>query len=282
LALGVSAAFAASFGKDFLARANEVRIEADLPLIATIPEANLSLKNGTAQTHEQSLPFRDAPHSRVSEAFRVLRYSLQLASPPSRVFMVASTLQGEGRTFVAANLAAAFAETGRRVILLDADMRHPSLHRVFSAPHNVGLSDLLNDRASSVEDTLQLTSIKDLWLMPAGSKPMDSIKLLESRAFELIVNKLKAMADVVIVDVPETLGLVDSIVVARLVDSALLVVQNREGLQSAVLRAKQILQAAGTRINGIVLNRGTQLQGYAAEVREGRLQSESVPGHLSN
>ncbi len=188
-----------------------------------------------------------AAHSRAAEAFKTLRANLLIsaAETPTKVFLVTSPHPQDGKTTVAANLAMVMAQTERRVLLVDADLRHPALHQVFDVDNRAGLSELL--LTETYDETLALCeSMKlcedGLTILPAGEKPPNPSELLESTRMRLFLDRARERYDVVIIDSPPTLAVSDAMVLSAWVDSTLLVLRaNRSSNEHARRAAASLL-----------------------------------------
>ena len=195
----------------------------------------------------------------VAESFRSTMASILYTGENGdrpRVIAVTSANAGEGKTTVASNLALALSEIGRRVLLIDADMRRPRLHQVFKVSNEWGLSDLLGG-AKSPEGTEALvigTSYGGLHILPAGSAPASVSNLLHSpRALDLL-QRMRKEFDMVLIDTPPMLQMPDARVLGRLVDGVILVVRSAKTTKETAAAAGQRLADDGTRILGTVLN----------------------------
>lgn len=219
-------------------------------------------------------PAADCPSS--VEAYRVLRTAIHFAAAGQRVrtLLVTSPGRGEGKSTVAANLAMAFARVGERVVIVDADLRRPSLHERFGLSNDQGLASLLTRAAAtgSIETGFELRQgpLGNLQVLTAGPPVSGAMELLHSR-FSAILGQLARQADVVVVDSPPVLPLADALVLAEYVDAAVLVIQADATRQTAVRQASGALAQSGTRVLGTILNRARS--GSAADPHPTRLQS---------
>jgi capsular exopolysaccharide synthesis family protein len=193
--------------------------------------------------------------SRMGEAYRALRLSIGFddADNPIRRLTVTSPAEDEGKTTTAMNLATALALDGKRVILVDADLRRPSISRRLDLPDAPGLSELLQGE-SGLDETLAATHVKDLSVLPAGSLPSNPAALFGSPAFEALVAELGERAEVVIFDTPPCLPVTDPLFVAARTDGVLLVVQVSKTKKDAIRCATELLSRARTVILGVVVS----------------------------
>jgi non-specific protein-tyrosine kinase len=196
------------------------------------------------------------PRSPSAEAFRTLRTNLDFAAVdhPLRTILVTGSLPLEGKTTVAANLAVAFAQSGRSTILVDSDLRRPDIHAFFRLSNATGLTRALASRAQSIAPFLQDTEVANLRVLTAGPPPPNPAELIASQRAQLILEQLAEMADVVVLDSPPLSLVTDGALLASLVDGSLLVVRARQSRRAALRTATETLQRAGARILGVALN----------------------------
>ncbi len=205
----------------------------------------------------------------ITEAYRMLRVNLDFATidRPLRTLAITSSLPGEGKSTTTANLAVIFARSGRRVILVDADLRRPTLHTFFRRSNERGLtSALLQQAADPVESYLVETGVQNLLLLPSGPLPPNPAELLGSHRMAELVAALKGHADLVIFDSPPVLAVADTLVLTQVCDALLLVVLAGSTRTEALRKSHAALQQAGARLLGAVLNRapGSGVSHYQA------------------
>lgn len=195
------------------------------------------------------------PRSPVAEAFRTLRTNIQLSSidRPVRSLLVTSASPDEGKSTTLANLAVAFAQGGTRTLLIDCDLRRPSLHTLFGLPSERGLTSMLlgEDRGPS---PIVPTPVEGLSLLPCGPLPPNPSEILGSKRFQTLVEGLQAEADLLLFDSPPALAVSDAAVLSRQVDAVLLVASAGKTKRDHAARARQALERGGARILGVVLN----------------------------
>ena len=191
-----------------------------------------------------------------SEAYRVLRTNLQFvdAESPVAVLVVSSTAPSEGKSVTSANLAVAFASAGRRVLLIDADMRKPTQARIFGLESSIGLSTVLAGQVS-LDDAVQPWGQTGLSLMACGSIPPNPSELLGSRHMDELVAAVRHSFDIVIIDTPPVMAATDAAVVATKADGVLLVVRHGKTRNHELKRATDALRAVDARVLGTVVNR---------------------------
>jgi capsular exopolysaccharide synthesis family protein len=198
----------------------------------------------------------DDKRSAFAEAYRSVRTALQFSTPEGapKSLQVASAGKGEGKSTTAASLAIHFAQAGQKVLLIDADLRNPSLHRTLEADNSLGLTNHLAGEATPVEIS-QPTSISNLFLITAGPLPPDPAGLLGSAKMMSLLSIAKEKFDHVIVDGPPVLGLADALVLGNLVDGTLFVVSAGDTRRAFAQGAIKRLKTGQTRIIGGVLTK---------------------------
>jgi capsular exopolysaccharide synthesis family protein len=194
-----------------------------------------------------------SPRSAAAEAYRTLRTNIQLSSidSPIRALLITSASADEGKSTTLANLAVAFAQAGQRVVLVDSDLRRPSLHTIFGLANERGLTSmLLEDDAAA---PLLATAVEGLRLLPSGPIPPNPSELLGSKRIENAIERLKADADLLLFDAPPALAVSDAAVLSRRVDAVMLIVSAGRTKRDHASRARQVLERAGARLLGVVL-----------------------------
>lgn len=190
------------------------------------------------------------------ESYRVLRSNVQFATVDETVcsLMVTSTNPGEGKSMTACNLAIAMALDGKRVILVDADLRLPTIHEKMGLAQQPGLTNVLLGR-KELEEALQPTDVEGLRVLTAGSLPPNPAELLNSLAMRQLHEDLKELADIVIFDCPPCLATADAQVMASVVDGVLYVMQLGETKKSPMRHSMEMLRQAHGRILGVIFNK---------------------------
>jgi capsular exopolysaccharide synthesis family protein len=196
------------------------------------------------------------PRSPVSEAYRTLRTNLDFSSldKPIKTMLVTSAGPEEGKSTVLANLAVTTAQTGRKVILVDCDLRRPTLHYIFNLKNDVGLTTMVVDDAAMESPPLQDTGVEGLQLVSSGPLPPNPSELLGSRRMEDIIADLLERADVVLFDAPPVVAVTDAAVLATKVDGVLLVVNAGGTKRDYARTAKARLEKVNANLLGAVLN----------------------------
>jgi len=210
--------------------------------------------NGHDNGHDDLVILQE-PWSQVAEAFRTLRTAVLFAAQgaPPKVIVVTSAVAAEGKTVGSLNLATALAETGSRVLLLEADLRHPRCHRTLGVNADRGLSSVL-DGQEELESVIHEFEAPPLFFLPAGSLPRNPADLLSSPRMRQVLECLRSQYDFVIIDTPPVLPVTDAVVLAREADAVVLVVKGH-GTPSALVReARDRLLMAGAPLLGVVVN----------------------------
>lgn len=193
------------------------------------------------------------PRSPITEAYRALRTNLSFYSldNPLRTLVVTSPAPGEGKSTTVANLAVTLAQSGRRTILVDCDLRRPSLHELFDLKAEPGFTNMV--LADNQEIPLQETGVENLWLLAAGTKPPNPADLLGAKKVDQIIAQLQEQADIVLFDAPPIIAVTDAAVLGAKVDGVLLVIQAGKTRRDHAERAKETLEKARVRIVGAAL-----------------------------
>jgi len=193
--------------------------------------------------------------SPVAEAYRTMRTNIQFAKVDSdlRVIMFTSAGPSEGKSTTAANAAIAMAQTGKKVIIVDCDLRKPVQHKIFGK-ENRGVTNILVE-GHAAADLIQDTGINNLQILASGPIPPNPSELLGSAKMHEIIESLKLLADIVIIDVPPILAVTDACVLASEVDGLLMVLDSGSVRPEMAQRAKELLLKANGYILGVVLNR---------------------------
>lgn len=196
------------------------------------------------------------PKSLVTEAFRNIRTNLSFLSPdhPLKTVVITSSAASEGKSFVLANIAISKAQIGKSVIIIDADMRKPMIHRFFDLTNTSGLSNILSGEVELMEG-LKDTGIKGVRVITAGNIPPNPAELLGSRKMEEVLKMACNEADIVFVDTPPVIAVTDAAIVSNKVDGTILVTASHQTDRNALLKAEEILTKAKARILGVVLNK---------------------------
>ena len=196
------------------------------------------------------------PKSPVAEQYRTIRTNIEFMAVDReiQVILVTSATQGEGKSTTSSNLAVAYAQQGKKVLIIDTDMRRPTVHYTFRVANGLGLSSLLT-RQAELEKAILPTKVDSLSILTAGPIPPNPAELLSSKAMESLILKLRNEYDVIVLDAPPLLQVADSRITSKLTDGVVLVVGCTTSDRQRVLKAKEQLELAEAKILGVVLNR---------------------------
>jgi len=195
------------------------------------------------------------PRSPTSEAFRTLRTNLEFSSldHPLHTMVVTTATPEEGKSTTLSNLAVIMAEGGKRVILVDCDLRRPALHDIFEVANDEGLTTMLRNDVALSNPPLQEVGVEGLSLLPSGPLPADPVVLLSSRRMGEVIATLKERADLVLFDAPPVVAVTDAAVLAAQTDGVLLLLRAGSTRREYAQRAKELLEKVNVRIIGAVL-----------------------------
>lgn len=232
---------------------DRIRGEEDVVSIAEAPVIGSIVKDPNASAHP--LVVLEAPDSPAAEPFRRLRTNVQVLARDraTRSFVVTSARPGEGKTLVAANLGLAFAQAGYRVLMVNADLRRPRLGKIMGASSMLGLSSVLEEKAS-IEDALHADPRLSLELLDSGPLPPRPGEMLESGRFLELMNELAARADIVLVDAPALLAVADATIIAKSVAAMIMVARVGSTRRAELETAVRSLGMVDTPVLGVVLN----------------------------
>ncbi|PYK99090.1 MAG: capsular biosynthesis protein [Verrucomicrobia bacterium] len=242
LIVGVGLAFFIEYLDTSVKTIDDVERALQAPVLGVIPQNVGSL-------------IQEGPESPHAEAYRVLRTNVLFSRKreDANSITVVSGGAGEGKSTTIFNLGVVFAQNGQRVLLVDSDLRRPSLHKLLNVSNAVGLTNYLL-RQNTLEQVIQTTSIPTLDFLPSGKLPSSSLGILNSVQMKDFIKEAKKRYDFVFFDSPPIMGVSDASILASEVDLALLVIQYRKYPQAMTLRAKQMVEKVGGTMLGVVLN----------------------------
>ena len=205
------------------------------------------------------------PKSPISEVFRTLRTNIQFmdVNKKMKVLLVTSTFPGEGKSWIASNLAVTFAQAGKKVVLIDADMRKGRQYAIFGISPKPGLSNFLSqvevDEVENISEDIgnyiQETEIENLYVITAGNVPPNPSDLLVSAQMIGLLNELKEACDLIIIDGTPSELVTDSVILSRIADSTLIVTAHKITKKDALERVVKNIQNVGGKIAGVVINK---------------------------
>ena len=234
-----------------------VKTAEDVEAAAGLPTLGGVARFPRVRTPADALVVAPNGRSPLGEAYRVLRTNLQFSTLDAQTLLVSSAGPREGKTTTTANLAIAIAQTGQRAIVVDSDLRRPSLHRVFGLSNGAGLTNALLAKEPEPTRFLQPTRFENLSLLASGPQPPNPSELLSSRRMDAVIDALRGAADIVLFDSPPALAVADASILAGKVDGTMLVVDTGRTRAPALRRANEALGHAKTRVLGAILNKLT-------------------------
>lgn len=238
---------------DSIKLSDDLEEQIGMPVVAKIFKSDVK---GIDKHSKVELILNKYPKALVSESVKTLRTNLQFSSIDNelKTILVTSSIPGEGKSFISANLALAFAQTGKRVLIVDCDMRKGRQHKIFDVSNSKGLSNLLIDNINNISEYVHKTSVKDVFLITRGMCPPNPSELLNSEKNKNLVNLLKNKFDIVIFDGVPCNGLPDSIIMSTLVDKVLIVSSDSMTPKNVLDTTIKSLQKVNAPIAGCVLN----------------------------
>jgi polysaccharide biosynthesis transport protein len=242
LVVGVGLAFFIEYLDTSVKTIDDVERTLQSPVLGVIPQnVGLLIDEGA-----------ESPHA---EAYRVLRTNLLFSRKDDKLNSVAvvSAGAGEGKSTTVFNMASVFAQSGQRVLIVDSDLRRPTLHKMLRVSNSLGLTNYLL-KQNTLEEVVQTTKLPMLDFMASGKLPSSSLGILSSAQMKNLINELKQRYDFVFFDSPPIMGVSDASILASEVDMTLQVIQYRRYPQPMNIRAKQMIEKVGGNLVGIVLN----------------------------
>lgn len=213
-------------------------------------------KKKESERRNPSLVVSGRPKAIVAEQFRNLRTNIQfsMVDRDLKSIVVTSGSPSAGKSTISANLATAFAKEDRRVLLVDADMRKPTVHQTFRLKNTKGLTTLLMQRKATLSDVVYKTNTEGLYLITSGPIPPNPADLLSSKRMGSLIEEIKEMFDLVIFDTPPVLPVTDAQIMASQVDGTVFVIREGVALKEDILKSKELLEMAEANVIGAVMN----------------------------
>jgi len=250
---GVGLAFFFEYLEDTIKGIEDIERLAQWPFLGNIPKINSS---ETTTELQRDIFVHVQPKDPVSEDYRSIRTSVLFSSTeehPLKSILITSPGPQEGKTTTLCNLGIAMAQSRKRVLLVDADMRKPRLHEIFKNENTVGLSSYLSEQ-SGFDGLVEKTEIDNLFLVPAGPFPPNPSELLSSHKMKDFINAAKKQFDFILLDTPPVAVVTDAVILSQAVDGTIIVLESGKTSRRAIPRVNQMLKEARGRIVGVLFN----------------------------
>ena len=267
--LGVGTALLLESLDRSLKNIEEAQLLLDLPLLGTVPLMPSEGNKNIGYTDQNSRLLTEQPHALIN-SFEIIQTNLKFSLPDQnlQVIMVTSSTPGEGKSFSASNLATVMSRKGKRVLLIDADMRRPRQHKIWRKPNIKGLSNILINQ-TYLEDAV-IQTLPNLDLLTAGTSPPNPLSLLDSQSMGNLIKMARDNYDFVIVDISPLMAVADPLVIGNLVDGTLLVVRLGQVHSQEVVMAKALLDQSKIPILGMLINGISEQNSYGGYYYYGR------------
>ncbi len=264
LTSGVGLAFLLENLDNTVRTPEQAQIISCLPSLGMIPqgsgsriESNNHKRLSVASSREAvELVTQARPQSQMAESYRALRTSLLLSNigSPPKVILITSALPQEGKTTTSINTAVVLAQKGVKVLLIDADLRRPGVHKTLGMGPRTGLSNVLTGSAKLQQAITRSPLLSSLYVLPAGTPPPNPAELLASSNMSNLLTELRGQYDHIIIDTPPTLSVTDAVVLATKSDAVVLVIRSGQTTKGALRRSRDILAQVNAKVIGVLLN----------------------------
>jgi len=268
LVLGLTTAIGSAFLLESLDNTvrtpEQAQLAAALPSLGMIPLGSKNMPDrgsrqlATAPSSKEAVELvtQVHPKSQMAEAYRALRTSLLLCSSgaPPKVILVTSALPQEGKTTTSINTAVVLAHKGVRVLLMDADLRRPGIHKILGLGPRIGLSNVLTGSADLQQVVTRSPLLPNLVILPAGTPPPNPAELLASPDMQDLIERLRDQYDHIVIDTPPALSVTDAVVLATRADAVVLVIRSGHTTKQALRRAREILGRVNAKVTGVLMN----------------------------
>jgi|HubBroStandDraft_2_1064218.scaffolds.fasta_scaffold00518_9 succinoglycan biosynthesis transport protein ExoP len=264
LSTGIGLAFLLESMDNTVRTPEQAQMISALPSLGMIPlgsrssrEMGSNQKLALASSKEAvELVTQSRPRSQMAESYRALRTSLLLtfAGGPPTVILITSALPEEGKTTTSVNSAIVLAQKGTRVLLIDADLRRPSIHKTLGMGPKIGLSNVLTGAVTLQQAIIPSTILPELFILPAGTPPPNPAELLASAKMKSVLAELRKQYDHIVIDSPPTLSVTDAVVMSTDADAVVLVIRSGHTTKPALRRARDILLQVNARVCGVLVN----------------------------
>lgn len=211
--------------------------------------------NLTQLPKERKLITHLFPKSTISEQFRMIRSNIMFSGVDHEIkkLVITSAAPSAGKSTTAANIAVAYAQAGKRVLLIDGDLRKPTVHYTFEIKNVFGLSNLITDQIG-IDKAVQNTQVENLSILASGPIPPNPSELLGSKRFKELIASFEQNFDMIIIDTPPVLAVTDAVIMSTVADGTILVTDVETNNKQHLVKAKEVLQKSDANILGIVLN----------------------------
>lgn len=264
LLVGLVLSFLAEVSDRTFRSPDDISRQLELPIIGHIPVIKTDVKpKDSVSRLNQSLVAFFQPKSRLTEAYRAVRTALYFSTRGEKykVIQITSPNPGDGKTTLSSNLAICIAQSGKNVILIDADFRRPRVHKVLGVTNALGMSSVIQGEAELL-DAIQRTEIDNLSCITCGPRPENPSELLSSHRFDELLMVLRDKFDFILIDTPPMLAVTDPGTVASRVDGVLLTIRISRRTRFESMRATALLRSLGANVLGVVVNGVSGQQGY--------------------
>ncbi len=242
---------------------SEIASDLNVSVLGHIPVMDISKTKKSIDSVDASVCAIHHSKGRVSEAYRSVRTGLYFNSRGKalKVIQVTSPVPGDGKSTLSCNLAVTMAQSGRRVLLIDADLRRPRVAKIFGIDSDIGVAAIVTGKVEA-EDAIQAGPVPNLSILPGGKRPGNPAEILSSERFKNMIDMLRDKFDVIIVDTPPLLAVSDPGAVAGIVDGVVMTMRLRRNVKPLATRAKSILESVGANLLGVVINGVSSEAGY--------------------
>lgn len=234
---------------------DEIVSDLGRPILGHIPAMDLGKLKRVVDSVDSSVITVHHSRGRIAEAFRSVRTSLFFSSRASelKVIQITSPVPGDGKSTMSANLAVTMAQSGRRVVLIDADLRRPRQHKLFGVQGESGIAQVLSGKAE-LDDATYTTNVANLWLIPGGTHPRNPSELLSSDRFSELIEVLREKYDMIILDTPPVLAVSDPCAVSAVADGVVIAMRLRRNIKPLATRTISLLDSVDAQVLGVVVN----------------------------
>lgn len=242
---------------------SEIASDLNVSVLGHIPVMDISKLKKSKEGVDPSICSIHHGKGRVAEAYRTVRTGLYFSSRGKalKVIQVTSPVPGDGKSTLSCNLAVTMAQSGRKVLLIDADLRRPRVAKIFGIDSEIGVAAVVSGKVE-VDDAIQAGPVANLSILPGGKRPTNPAEILSSERFHNMIDMLREKYDVIIIDTPPLLAVSDPGAVAGIVDGVVMTMRLRRNVKPLAARAKTILEAVGANLLGVVINGVSSEAGY--------------------